>query len=378
MITFRQSPDYPTGGGPVILVSPEKFVVRTIPLSGAGDLTEQVELAVESSAPLPLSQLYWGYLVAPDRRSALIWVACRRHFFRDETVLWNDAAAVLPGFLLLSQAPEQRPAIVLHDDGASVQGVAWDEASPLPLLVLTRAIIRETQPATAELLLQEIRRRTGFETVAVTCLTGSISVAPAPDRKGMVIQSENQSATYRWTELATADIRDQSTLADIRRQRRRSSLQWGATAAAAAVAIAAAGVDLASLAGSWWLKGREADAIRQAVTVNEIQSTHVLAHRLEELAGQRIQFMEMLDLLNEKRPAGLLFARVASTGPRSLEISIRTPNADDARQYETALRAMPELRVVQVSNLQTRDGHTDFLLMTEFRPEAMPTGARIL
>lgn len=378
MIAFRQPPAYPTGEGAIVLVPAGKFVVRHVPLATVGDNAEQVELAVESLAPLSLAQLYWGYWVAADRSSALVWMACRRHFTAADTAAWNEAAAVLPGFLFLCQPPAQRPAIVLHHDDAQIQAAAWDKAGILPVAILAKEYVPATRQAVEEHLLGEIRRRTGLDMAEVMPLAGNLSAVPAPNRKSMELRGGDRLTVWSWADLASADIRDRSELAEIQRARWQGSLQWRAAVAAVVVVAAAAAVDLATLAGTWWLKGREAEAVRQSALVAEIQSTHVVAHRLEELAGQRLQFMEMLDVLNEQRPAGLQFARVSSTGPRSLEISVRTTNADDARQYETALRALPELRAVRVSNLQTRDGHTDFVLLAEFKPAVLPAGAKAL
>ena len=54
----------------VVVVPAEKFFTRIVPLSPSEEVAAQVMLAVESLAPLPLGQLYYGYRVADDLRSA--------------------------------------------------------------------------------------------------------------------------------------------------------------------------------------------------------------------------------------------------------------------------------------------------------------------
>ena len=91
---------------PVWLPS-EAFFVRRITLDPANAAGPQAELAVEAAAPFALEQVYYGYLAAPDRQTALIFATHRRIFPGDG---WPDAAVVLPAFAaLLGEPPPTSP-----------------------------------------------------------------------------------------------------------------------------------------------------------------------------------------------------------------------------------------------------------------------------
>lgn len=365
---FLPGRSYPTGDGEILVLPADRFVVRLVPLSPAVPAADQVELAVEASAPLPLAQLQWGYLTSADRGNALVWTACRRHVEAGEAGRWDAAAAVLPASLALCHAPSQRPAIVLHDTAAALSAAAWAAEGDLPVLILARPVGTAGRTEAADELVADLRRRTGLWSASLFRLEGGPRVDPKTDGRTMRLCGENWQADFAWAELAGTDLRARDELGDIRRRLRRDRLLGGASVAAAILIAAAALLDLGGFAGRRWLAENEAAAAKRAAAVEEIQAAHALAHRLGELSGQRLPFMEMLDALNRRRPAGILFTRAVSAGRRTLEINARTANADEARQYESDLRGLPGLRGVRISNLQTRDGHTDFLLTAEFAP----------
>ena len=85
---------------PVILLAGDRFFVRRIGLAANAPIGPQVELALETLAPFPLEQLYYGYLVDYTRRHALVYAAYRRSFTTEEQATWETARAVLPEFVL--------------------------------------------------------------------------------------------------------------------------------------------------------------------------------------------------------------------------------------------------------------------------------------
>lgn len=363
---------YPTGDGVVLLLPSAKLIARRIELSRDVPVREQVELAVESYSPLPLTQLFWGFLPSADHRHALVWIACRKHFPPEETQAWPAAAAVLPAQLLLCRRKATEPGTVLHRDRSSVTAAVWDERSSVPAALVTRVCTPDDQAEVEAQVMGEVQRRTGAGPSARTQATGQVETVRQP--KGLYFRAEGTDATYTWEELTSADLRDREELATTRRRLRHAGWAWRSTAAAALLLLIAGIADGAVLLGGLWLRRHEQEVRQRSARVSEIEATHTLAHRLHELSGRRFQLMEMIDLLNEKRPPGLRFVRAVSEGSRTLDLNIETQNADEARQYEEGLRSLPELRSVRLSDMETRQGSTRFLLRAEFKSDPTPTG----
>ena len=62
---------------------------------------------------------------------------------------------------------------------------------------------------------------------------------------------------------------------------------------------------------------------------------------------------------------------MTNRGLHGVEINAQAASGDEVQQYGSQLRALPELAVVQVRDLQTRDGRISFVLEAGFRPEAL-------
>ncbi len=107
------------------LANSDRFLVRSMAVSDSEDIQLQVEQLVESISPFPLRQLYFGALLADDRRSALVYLGFRKHFQEEEIATWRDADGVYPGFLPLCVAAPGRESIVLHCDERRATAVAW-------------------------------------------------------------------------------------------------------------------------------------------------------------------------------------------------------------------------------------------------------------
>ena len=365
----------------IVVVPAEKFLCRVVPLSPSEDVPAQVMLAVESLAPLPLGQLFYGYRAAGDMRSALVWVACRRHFPPEETAAWSDAAAVVPGMLALCQPPRERPVIITHADGVRLQAVAWGAEGSLPLCLLARALAANDPAAVEHALVREVERRTGQQ-APVRRIEGVVTARVEPPNEKLVWELKAPTgettplAALSRAEVMAADIREKAELAAFRQRTRRNRWLWRSTMAAAAVLLGAALLEAGNGIAAQWLKRREARLANQSAEVNAVQSAQALGNRLEELAQQQLKFLDMLDLLNGKRPAGVEFVRVTNRGLYGVEVNAQAASGDEVQQYGSQLRALPQLAAVQVRDLQTRDGRISFVLEAGFRPDALlPGGA---
>ena len=71
----------------VVLLPDAHFFVRAVPVTEgalAADVAAQAELAVESLAPFPIGQLYYGHHWLPGAGHALVYAAYRKRFTAEE------------------------------------------------------------------------------------------------------------------------------------------------------------------------------------------------------------------------------------------------------------------------------------------------------
>lgn len=364
----------------VIFAPADRFFVRVVSLAPDLDPASQVELALESMAPFPPSQLYWGCWVAPDRTVAVVYAAHRRRFTAEETADWEKADWVVPGLLpLLGTAPGQN-VVRLWNDGARLVGVAWNGTSAYPAAVLARPLSEDAPDDVGRQLAGELRARAGLATEPRI-----ESVAGAPrmnhERAGLSFElGDAAGAMVVQAQVSAADgdlldVRDQAFLAEQRRQRRRAAVIWRAFLACGGLAAAALLLDVGALGLSRVAQAQQAVNEARAQLVTRLETANGLANRLEELTERRLRFFEMLDAVNRPRPGSILFTRVASSGRTGLEIEAQTGAAGDIGAYESELRLLPNIGSIEVRDLRAREGVTTFGMVLAFKDEGGPGGA---
>lgn len=349
------------GAPGLILLPSDRFFVRAVPLAAGADVAAQVELAVESLAPFPLGQLYYGFLPAAAGGQALVFAAYRKRFSVAETAEWGPASAVVPAFLIQLGEPPPTPVIRLCAEPRTITALAWDGANSLPVAVLAREADPPSDPALRAALVAEIRTRTGLATATVEEVTGPATAGWVKEKGAM--------------QLERADVRDKGFLAARRTQQKRDRMLWRGFLAGLGGLAAMLALEGGGLGGGIWLQSLQATAQQQAPAVQAIETAQTLGARIEELTRSRLLPFEMLALINQNRPASVQFVRTSTTGLYSMEIEAQTANAADAGQYESVLRAAPGLAGVETRDLRSRDGLTTFIITVTFKPESLQRGA---
>jgi hypothetical protein len=369
-MTAAQPPP-PAAAGPVLL-PPDRFFVRAIPLVPEAAVGPQVELALESLSPFPVTHVYYGCVVAPDRSSALVFAAYRKRFTAEETAAWNDAPAVLPAFLaLLGDAPSA-PTLRVWHDAHCLTALAWNGRGPLPVAFLSREIEGEPDAAQVSALADELRTRTGLGGAAVQECDGPVGVAFDRARGTLRLEVKGAPALQLSpAQLEAADVRDKEFLAGRRALQRRDLLLWRGFQACLGGLAALLVLELAVFGGGFWLRGLKQVLGEQAPAVKRIETAQALSARIEEMTERRLMPFEMLAVINQNRPASIQFTRSSTTGLYTLEIEAQTSNAADVGQYESVLRASPDLAGVETRDLRSREGVTSFVLAVTFKPAAL-------
>ncbi len=372
-------PPVPASRGGTVLLPATKFFVRRIPLVAGQDAAAQAELALETIGPFAPGQLFHGHCPSADGTQALVFAAYRKNFTADDTARWNDADAVLPGFVVLArQAAPASPEVWLHESGGSVAAILWDGAGPVPAGVLAREIGERAAGAVGDELANEARQRLGAPTASVKNFQGDPVAAPL-EKEGLALTLRDRKAAFTPAELRAMDVRDKADLAAQTGRRTRDRRLWFAFAAAAAL-LAACVVGEVGLQISRAVLGSQRAKLQAGDdAVQRLRQASDVVTRLEQLAGQSLRPFEMIALINAARPATLEFLRAStsSTNPRQLEIEAQTGNAADPQAYEQALGRVAEVEKVELRDLRTSGGRTTFLVAVTFKPGfAGPGGAR--
>ncbi len=355
---------------PVWLPS-EVFFVRRITLDPASEVGPQAELAMEAAAPFALEQVYYGYLAAPDRQTALIFATHRRIFPGDG---WPDAPVVLPAFAALLGEPPPAPRVRLWHTGAGLVAAAWDGNGPLPALVLARQTEPAEEASARAALLEEVARRLGGRKAELEEFSGPVASASAKKGQGIELRlgvrgsDRSLVTTLVPAALEAMDVRDKAALTARRQVQRRNRLLWGALMASLAGIVLAIVLEGVILAGGVALRRWRTAQEQLADAVRKIETAQSLSTRIEEMAQRRLRPFEMIAVLNENRPPSIQFLRCVTSGQNTLEIEGQTNNASSVGAYETVLRGLPVLESVEIRDVRLREGTTTFQLAAVFKP----------
>lgn len=357
--------------GPVVLAPTDRFFLLEMEIDPGAPTAGQVELQLEEASPFPLTQVYEGFVVAPDGTRAIAFAAYRRRFAEAETADWAAAGAVVPTFLALLVPPPTAALVILHLHDDAVTAVAWDGKASLPVAVAARA--SGGDEAAAEVA-AELRQRLGVPGAEIRRLQGPIGVGS--DEEGEVVFRVDGQETARLgvAELARADIRDKSFLEE-RRRREAGERSWQRLFAAAALLLfLALAAEAAALAWGAWNTRRGAALAERAGEVRRIEAAGTMAARVEDLAARPERPLEWLALAAAARPRHVHFLRISSRGDRVLEIEAQTPNAAEVGAFEASLRTMAGVTAVEIRDLRTREGRATFMVRVSFGAGAARTG----
>ena len=130
-------------------------------------------------------------------------------------------------------------------------------------------------------------------------------------------------------------------------------------------------LEAAILAGGIWLNGVAVVVRAQAPAVKKIETAQTLSTRIEEMTQRHLMPLEMLAVVNQNRPASITFTRSTTSGLNAMEIELTTANATDMDQYETVLRAAPELAGIESQFQGLREGISTYRLTVTFKPGAL-------
>ncbi len=356
----------------VALLPDGLFFVRAVDVPAdvaPGEVGLQVELALETLAPFPLAQLYYGYFWTPGSARALVFAAYRRRFTSDQVAAWEGAELVIPAFAALVGGAAAPATTVLLASAEGLTALHWD-AGPVPAQVLFSPLSPEAPEEERARARDELLRRLPSREI-IDLVAPPVAESAATDRELVFRCGEFVSRLPR--EAASAlDMRDKEELLLLRRGRGRALWLWRALLGCFIAAGAMALGEVLLLAGGLWQTTRLAQLHAQAPGVEQIITAQSLAHRINELSTKRLLPLEMLTTLvgshNEIKPPSVVFTRMYTSGELGLTIEAQTSNPGDINVYQNALSALPAVGSVVVKNPRQQNNVTIFTLIVTFKP----------
>ncbi len=352
-----------------------RFFVRRLAVEGE-DVPGQVNLALEAISPFPLEQMLVGFVTSADGKQVLAYAAHRRRFTAEESFAWPEDCQVVPEFLALCGHRPAADGVVTHRGDERLTALAWKAGEELPAAI----VVAELADADEAGIAREAAARADLAAdVPVETLAGALSGALV---EGNLVLKSEAAGTFTIPKkgLDDSDIRDSDFLAERRKKERLNLILWNAARVGAAVLVLSLLLDVAGLVVGMRSHALEvANETRQPL-VEDIEESQKITDRILELGVKRLLPMEMLALVNEKRPATVEFTNIhcevkklkdsVLTKPM-MTVDARTPNAGDISDFLKAVQAMPEVESVTNSEPRVRETSTTFRLEITFKQTAL-------
>ncbi|MEO6244497.1 MAG: hypothetical protein ABIQ12_03595 [Opitutaceae bacterium] len=361
----------------VAFLSDALFFIRTVPVAAGAAPAEaaaQIELALESVAPFPLAQLYYGWFWTPGAEQALVYAAYRRRFTTEQTAAWAEAELVLPAFAAVvgaSVAPATTMVLTAPD---GLTALYWEKSSA-PARVLWRALPADSDLEQRAVIRDQLLRDTG-ESQRVIDLVAPMVAETASSEGEVLFRAGEFESHFNRTSAAALDVRDKAELASRRTAHKRDLLLWRVVFGCVAALLLLVVGELALIGGKKWNDTRLAKVRAQKPTVDKIMAADLLAHRIEELATKRMLPFEMISVLleDDRLPPEIQFTRVMTTTQTSLytiTVEAKSTNVGQIGVYEAKLRNLPMIQKVDPRIGQTVGNTATFTLIVTFKPDTI-------
>ena len=352
-----------------------RFFVRRLPVEGE-DIPGQVNLALETISPFPLEQMLVGFVTSADGKQVLAYAAHRRRFTTEESFAWPEDCQVVPEFLALCGHRPATDGIVVHRGAERLTALAWKAGAELPDAI----VVAELADADEASVAREAAARADLAPeTPVEVFAGELAGALV---EGDLILKCAAEGTFTIPKkgLDDSDIRDSDFLSERRKKERLNLILWSAARLGAAVLIVALLLDIGGFVIGLRSETLEtANEVRQPL-VEDIEESKKIADRILELGVKRLLPIEMLALVNEKRPATVEFTNIHCELKKAKEsvlvkpvltVDARTPNAGDISDFLKAVQSLAEVESATNSEPRVRDTSTTFRLEITFKQSAL-------
>ena len=348
-----------------------RFFVRRLSVEG-DDVPGQVNLALEAISPFPLEQMLVGFVTSADGKQVLAYAAHRRRFTAEESFAWPEDCQVVPEFLALCGHRPAADGIVVHRSDERLTALAWKAGDELPAAIVVAELADTDEAAIAR---EAATRADLAAETPVENVTGGL--AGAIVEGDLILKGEFEGTfTIPQKGLDDSDIRDSDFLAERRKKERLNLILWNAARLGAAVLVVSLLLDITG--GVVGMRRASLEVANEArrPQVEDIEASQAITSRILELGVKRLLPMEMLALVNEKRPATVEFTNIqceikkakdSTIAKPMMTVDAKTPNAGDISDFLKAVQSMPEVEAATNSEPRVRETSTTFRIEITFK-----------
>ncbi|MEY4818732.1 MAG: hypothetical protein RLZZ23_1505 [Verrucomicrobiota bacterium] len=348
-----------------------RFFVRRLSVEG-DDIPGQVNLALEAISPFPLEQMLVGFVTSADGKQVLAYAAHRRRFTAEESFAWPEDCQVVPEFLALCGHRPAADGIVVHRSDERLTALAWKAGDELPAAIVVAELADTDEAAIAR------EAATRADLAAETPVENVTGVLAGAIVEGDLILKGEFEGTFTIPQkgLDDSDIRDSDFLAERRKKERLNLILWNAARLGAAVLVVSLLLDITG--GVVGMRRASLEVANEArrPQVEDIEASQAITSRILELGVKRLLPMEMLALVNEKRPATVEFTNIqceikkakdSTIAKPMMTVDAKTPNAGDISDFLKAVQSMPEVEAATNSEPRVRETSTTFRIEITFK-----------
>lgn len=372
----------------VLLLPGHLFFVESIEVPvelELSDVPDFAELSLESIAPFPIDQLYWGYLYQKDMTTLLLYAAYQGRIKNDGFTDLDDYAWVLPDFAALSGARFHSDTLVLLEGHNSVSLLFFKSDAEAPEFARVDTCIEPLTENTVHTLRSAIPNLP--KTTPILHLRPAVAMVNekglptfqhevAEQNTGSPIDGSWQSLSPSEDRLWQMDVRHADFKKAEQSKRRLSTLIGRVAGWATVFALILAGMEILLLASQSWLNSRLDQIERQMEAVLKVEEKQILVNKLDQVAQNELRPIEMLEAANEIRiqlNLGIEYDSVIIEGENHVTIEGKASSITALNRYVENLKGSGLFELLAEQEPITRNGQTTFRVSLAYSPPVDPS-----
>ena len=339
----------------------------------AAEISDYIELSLESIAPFPVDQLYWGYLYSDEDARALVYATHRDRLKKAGYHDLDSYAWVLPDFATFTGACFPSQTLVALESIDHLSLLLFTKGSRIPSTVRVTTIT-ESIPAAAALEALKTSDTSLPQDGTTLRIRSTSSVL---NEQGLAIFQhepiEHSGSDFEygsWAELSPseeqlwqADVRSASFKESERNIRRLGALSLRITSWAAIFVLVLLTAELLLFGCKIWLNSLDKKISAQNPAVLTIEDQQALMVKLEQVAQNELRPVTILEKASAMRPKGTLWIEYDSAtvdGENNLTIEGKAASINALNNYADSLQQSGIFEIIEGPESITRGGKTTF------------------
>lgn len=346
----------------MLLLPGHLFFVDRIDLPAAlesAEIDDFAELSLESLAPFPVEQLYWGYFYSEASGSILLYASYKDRIkaqgYKDiDSYLW-----VLPDFATLSGATFSEATTLQLESDESLSRISFAAGESLPQQIISSPHADKLEEKHSDLCLK-------LESTEVSEQGRPTFHFQPVDESTETIAGNFEKLSPGEDTLWRADVRDATFKKNERSARKLAARVTRSTAYAGLFAVLLIILEGILFLGNIWLDTQRVTIAEQTPEVRRIEDKQSLMNKLDQVAKNELRPIVILETLNEVRPEGIYFTSTVTEGQNRIIIDGIANTINELNDYTTALLASGNFEMLDAPRTLTRGGKTTFTATLDY------------